>query len=246
MAIKVILIDDESGIRILLRKIIERNEGFEVVGESDNCEDAIALFHKTKAEVVFLDIEMNGTSGLDCAKVIADLDPKTKIIFATAHSQYMSDAFELYAYDYLVKPFNVERVNQTLDRIKSMSEVSSRDQFVKIVKYERGLDKLLVKGKESMSFIDIKDIILVQRENGSTVIYTKQDSFTTSLSISDIEMKLDSEQFLRSHKSYLINISQIKKIEPYGRWTYVVSFKDIKKDALITAAKFEEIKKRYS
>ncbi|WP_313135088.1 LytR/AlgR family response regulator transcription factor [Anaerocolumna sp.] len=246
MAIKVILIDDESGIRILLRKIIERNEGFEVVGESDNCEDAIALFNKTKAEVVFLDIEMNGASGLDCAKVIADLNPKTKIIFATAHSQYMSDAFELYAYDYLVKPFNVDRVNQTLDRIKSMSEISSRDQFVKIVKYERGLDKLLVKGKESMSFIDIKDIILVQRENSSTVIYTKQDSFVTSLSISDIEMKLDSEQFLRSHKSYLINISQIKKIEPYGRWTYVVSFKDIKKDALITAAKFEEIKKRYS
>lgn len=59
-------------------------------------------------------------------------------------------------------------------------------------------------------------------------------------------MKLDSEQFLRSHKSYLINISQIKKIELYGRWTYVVSFKDMKKDALITAAKFEEIKKRYS
>lgn len=246
MAIKVILIDDESGIRTLLRKIIEHNEGFEVVGESDNCEDGITLFHKTKAEVVFLDIEMNGTSGLDCAKVISDLDPKTKIIFATAHTEYMSDAFELYAYDYLIKPFNVDRVNQTLDRIKSMSEVSSHDQFVKIVKYERGLDKLLVKGKESMSFIDIKDIILVQRENSSTVIYTKQDSFTTSLSISDIEMKLDSEQFLRSHKSYLINISQIKKIEPYGRWTYVVSFKDIKKDALITAAKFEEIKKRYS
>lgn len=76
------------------------------------------------------------------------LDPKTKIIFATAHSQYMSDAFELYAYDYLVKPFNIDRVNQTLWRIKSMSEVSSHNQFFKIVKYERGLDKLLVKGKE--------------------------------------------------------------------------------------------------
>ncbi len=246
MAIKVILIDDESGIRTLLRKIIEHNEGFEVVGESDNCEGAITLFHKAKPEVVFLDIEMNGTSGLDCAKIITDLDPKTKIIFATAHSQYMSDAFELYAYDYLVKPFNIDRVNQTLDRIKSMSQLSSHDQFVKIVKYERGLNKLLVKGKESMSFIDIKDIILVQRENSSTVIYTNQDSFTTSLNISDIEIKLDPEQFLRSHKSYLINISQIKKIEPYGRWTYVVSFKDIKKDALITAAKFEEIKKRFS
>ncbi|WP_344972033.1 LytTR family DNA-binding domain-containing protein [Anaerocolumna aminovalerica] len=61
-----------------------------------------------------------------------------------------------------------------------------------------------------------------------------------------MEIKLDPEQFLRSHKSYLINISQIKNIEPYGKWTYVVSFKDIRKDALITAAKFEEIKKRFS
>lgn len=245
MAIKVILIEDESGIRKLLRKIIELNEGFEVVGESDNLAEAIALFHKTKAEVVFLDIEINGTNGLDLAKIIEDLEPKTKIIFATAHSEYMSDAFELYAFDYLVKPFNVERVNHTLDRIKSLSEPVKNEDLDKIVKYERGLDKLLVKGKESISFVDIKDIVLVQRENSSTVIYTKQDSFTTSAGLGDIETKLDPEQFMRSHKSYLINISQIKKIEPYGRWTYIVNFKDLNKDALMTAEKYEEIKKRF-
>jgi len=102
-----------------------------------------------------------------------------------------------------------------------------------------------VKSRESMSFVDIKDIILIQRENGSTVIYTKNDSFTTSASLSDIEVKLDKEQFLRSHKSYIINVSQIKKIEPYGRWTYVVTFKDIDKDALMISEKYEEIKKRF-
>jgi len=245
MAINVILVEDEIGIRKLLRKIIERNEGFEVVGESDNLADAVTLFTKTKAEVVFLDIEINGNSGMDCAKIIADLEPKTKIIFATAHSEYMSDAFELYAFDYLVKPFNVERVNHSLDRIKSLSEPVQNENLDKIIKYERGLDKLLVKGKESMSFVDIKDIVLVQRENGSTVIYTKQDSFTTSASLCDIETKLETEQFLRSHKSYLINISKIKKIEPYGRWTYIVTFKDINKDALMTVEKYEEIKKRF-
>jgi two-component system LytT family response regulator len=246
MAIKVILVDDESGIRTLLRKIIDHNEGFEIVGEGANLADAVAIFHKTKADVVFLDIEMNGTSGLDCAKIITDLNPKAKIIFATAHSEYMPEAFELYAYDYIVKPFNVDRVNQTLDRIMSLSEKGYSDPADKIVKYERGLDRLLVKGRESMSFIDIEDIVLVQRENNSTVIYTKQDSFTTSAGITDIEMKLDPEQFMRSHKSYLINISQIKKIEPYGRWTYIVTFKNIKNDALMTTAKFDEIKKRYS
>lgn len=245
MVMKVILVEDESGIRTLLRKIIEQNTGFEVVGETDNLADAVALFTKTKAEVVFLDIEIKGTSGLECAKIIADLEPKTKIIFATAHSEYMSNAFEVYAFDYLIKPFHIERVNQTLDRIKALTEPVRHDELDKIVKYERGLDKLLVKGKESMSFIDIKDIILIQRENSTTVIYTKQDSFTTSASLTDIEAKLDPEQFMRSHKSYLINVSQIKKIEPYGRWTYIVTFKDLNKDALMTVDKFEEIKKRF-
>ncbi|MDF2942868.1 MAG: response regulator transcription factor [Herbinix sp.] len=245
MSIKVILVDDEAGIRILLRKIIEQKEGFEVVGESDNLADAVTLFTKTRAEVIFLDIEINGTNGLECAKIITDLEPKAKIIFATAHSEYMSNAFELYAFDYLVKPFNVERVYHTLDRIKSLTKPDNKDHLDKIIKYERGLDKLLVKGKESMSFVDINDIVLVQRENSSTVIYTKKDSFTTSASLGDIEAKLDVEQFMRSHKSYLINVSQIKKIEPYGRWTYIVMFKDIDKDALMTVDKYEEIKKRF-
>jgi two-component system LytT family response regulator len=245
MAIKVIIVEDESGIRKLLRKIIENKEGFEIVGECDNLSEAVSLFTKTKAEVIFLDIEINGSNGLECAKIIADMEPKTKIIFATAHSEYMSAAFEVYAFDYLVKPFNVERVYHTLDRVRTFTETAEMEHLDKIIKYERGLEKLLVKGKESMSFVDINEIILVQRENSATVIYTKKDSFNTSASLSDIEAKLDTEQFMRSHKSYLINVSQIKKIEPYGRWTYIVTFKDIDKDALMTVDKFEEIKKRF-
>ncbi|MDD3172767.1 MAG: LytTR family DNA-binding domain-containing protein [Herbinix sp.] len=245
MAIKVILVDDELGIRKLLRTIIERKEGFEIVGESDNLSDTVALFTKTKAEVIFMDIEIHGSSGLECAKIIADMEPKTKIIFATAHSEYMSAAFEVYAFDYLVKPFQLERVNQTLDRIRALTVSNSREPLDRIIKFERGLEKLLVKGKESMSFVNIHDIILIQRENSSTVIYTTKDSYTTSVSLSDIESKLDTEQFMRSHKSYLINISQIKKIEPYGRWTYIVTFHDIGKDALMTADKLEELKRRF-
>lgn len=242
---KVLLVEDESGIRLLLRKIIEKNKEFQVVGETDNLAEAVSLFTKTGADVVFLDIEINGASGLDCARIIADLNPKTKIIFATAHTEYMSNAFEVYAFDYLVKPFDVERVNQTLRRILDLSTEKESEPLEKMVKYEKGLDKLLVKGRESMSFVDIKDIILVQRENSSTVIYTAKDSFATSAGLGDIEEKLDAEQFMRSHKSYIINLSQIKKIEPYGRWTYVVTFKDLKQDALITQEKYEELKKRF-
>ena len=244
--IKVLLVDDEPGIRLLLSKIIGKTTGFEVVGECDTMTEAIKLFTNLKPDVVFLDIQIKGTSGLECAKIISDLNPKTKIIFATAHAEYMSEAFEVYAYDYIVKPFNIERVTQTLERVKMLNlKEKAHEEQDKIVKYEKGLAKLLVKGKESMSFIDIKDIVLVQRENSTTVIYTKRDAFTTSASLSDIEAKLDSEQFIRSHKSYIINISQITKIEPYGRWTYIVKFKDIDRDALITGEKYEEIKKRF-
>ncbi len=242
---KVIIIEDESGIRLLLRKIIEKKKEFQVVGETDNLTDAVTLFNRTKPDVVFLDIEISGASGIDCAKIIADLNPKTKIIFATAHAEYMSNAFEVYAFDYLVKPFNVERVDRTLQRILDLGDEKKSEPLEKIVKYEKGLDKLLVKGRESMSFVDVKDIILVQRENNSTVIYTAKDSFTTSVSLGEIEEKLDDEQFMRSHKSYIINVSQIKKIEPYGRWTYTVTFKDLKQDALMTQEKYEEIKKRF-
>lgn len=242
---KVLLVEDESGIRLLLRKIVEKNKGFQVAGEADNLTDAVTLFHRTKPDVVFLDIEISGASGLDCAKIIADVNPKTKIIFATAHAEYMSNAFEVYAFDYLLKPFNVERVNQTLQRILDLSRQKEAEPLERIVKYEKGLEKLLVKGRESMSFVDIRDIILVQREEGSTVIYTAKDSFSTSAGLGEIEEKLDPQQFMRSHKSYIINVSQIRKIEPYGRWTYIVTFKDLKQDALITQEKYEEIKRRF-
>lgn len=245
MGIKVLLVEDEEGIRNLLRKIIERIDGVEVVGETEEIMEAISIFTKEKPEVVFLDIEINGGSGLECAKIIADLEPKTKIIFATAHNEFMSNAFEVYAFDYLIKPFNVERVSQTLERIKELNLPKRNEEIDKIVRYEQGLNKLLVKSKESMSFVDINDIILVQRENSSTVIYTKQEAFTTTATLSDIEAKLEPDQFLRSHKSYLINLSQITRIEPYGRWTYIVKLKGIEQDALLTAEKYEEIKKRF-
>lgn len=244
--VKVLLVEDESGVRLLLRKIIERNDGFEVVGECGSMADAVGLFYQLRPEVIFLDIEIDGSSGIDCARLIVDMEPKTKIIFATAHAEYMSEAFEVYAFDYLVKPFDVSRVEHTLGRILSLKEPAPAERAERIVRSKSSLDRLLVRGKESTSFVDIRDIILVQRENNSTVIYTEKDSFTTSAGLGEIESRLDEELFLRSHKSYIINLSRVRKIEPYGRWTYIVTFQGIDRDALITAEKYEEVKKRFS
>lgn len=246
MDIKVLIVDDEKGMRTIIEKILDKSGGFEVVGNTDNGEEAISIFKEQRPEVVFLDVQMPGCSGIDCAKVLTDIDPKTIIIFATAHAEYMSDAFQLYAFDYLIKPFKIERVIQTLDRIKKLNKPNYGDGIDKIIKHEKGLDKLMIKNKEGISFVDTKEIVLVQREESSTVIYTKTDSFVTSISLTDIQEKLDNNQFFRSHKSYIINLSLITKIYPYGRWTYVVKLKNTEKDALLTHEKYEEIKKLFS
>lgn len=245
MAIKVMLIEDEAGMRLLLRKIIEKLPEFEVVAECEELTEAVIAFNRQKPEVVFLDIGIKGQNGIECARILTDLNPKVKIIFATAHTEYMSEAFELYAFDYLVKPFDLERVKRTLGRIVEQMLPRECEPEEKVLNIQHRQDKLLVKGKESMSFIHIPDIILIQRENNATVIYTEKDSYVTSVSMAELEKKLDPEQFLRSHKSYIINLSRIRKIEPYGRWTYIVHFQGRKEDALLTAEKFEEIKRRF-
>ncbi|WP_160670258.1 LytTR family DNA-binding domain-containing protein [Clostridium sp. C8-1-8] len=243
---KVLIVDDEKGMRLVIRKVVEKVQGFEVVGEAGGGDLAISLFKDKRPEVVFLDVEMPDCSGIELAKKISDIDPKTIIIFATAHSQYMSDAFQVYAFDYLVKPFKMERLNQTLDRIKKLSEPSEHYGIDKIIKHEKGLEKLMIKNKEGISFIDSKEIVLVQREENSTVIYTNSDSFITSATLTEIEEKLDKNQFFRSHKSYIINLSLITRIYPYGRWTYIVKLKNTDKDALLTHEKYEDIKKMFS
>ena len=248
MAIRVMLVDDEAGVRLLLKKIIEKKPEFEVVCECDNFSEAVSLFTANKPDVVFLDIEIVGASGLDFARIIADIAPKTKVIFATAHGEFMPQAFEVYAFDYLVKPFDVQRVNLTLDRVVSLqSKADSKQEKVAetVAVSEKDFSRLLIKGKESASFVDTKDIVLIQRENGNTVIYTEKESYETSASISEVEARLDPSVFMRSHKSYVINIKKIKRIEPYGRWTYVVLFDKLDIDALITSEKYEELKKRY-
>lgn len=91
-------------------------------------------------------------------------------------------------------------------------------------------DKILIKGKESVRFFDKDDIIFVERENNATILYTADaEPFTTSMAISELEEKLSDTGFLRSHKSYLINVSKIKSIAAVGRWTYVVKFKGTSK-----------------
>ncbi len=247
--IKVMVIDDEPEIRKLLHKMVEKQPDYQVVSACGDFSEAVIDFTKYRPDVVFMDIDLKGESGLECAKVLTELNPRLKVIFATAHSEYMANAFEIYAFDYLVKPFNMERVVKTLNRIRNSMEGyhdAEAGKADKVTRPEHHRDKLFIKGKEQACLLDLDEIILVERLEGYTNIVTTGEEYKTSTSLSEVEEKLGREAFMRCHKSYIINISKITKIEPYGRWTYVVKFKGTDATALMTAQKYEEIKKMFA
>ncbi|MBQ8823542.1 MAG: response regulator transcription factor [Lachnospiraceae bacterium] len=242
--IKVMLVDDEPQICMILEKIIEKQADYQVVAKCQDFATALVNFRKHSPDVVFMDIDLGGDDGMECAKIMTELSPKVKIIFATAHSEYMANAFEIYAFDYLVKPFDMERVVRTLDRIRDQQGAAQMPDAVS--RSEKYQGKLLIKGKEQSWLVSVEDIIFIEKADGSTRIVTKSEEYKTALSLTDLEEKLDKEQFIRCHKSYIVNVSQITRMESYGRWTYTVKLKDTKETALMTSQHYEEIKNRFS
>ena len=106
--------------------------------------------------------------------------------------------------------------------------------------------RLMLRHREGVSFIDLQDILLVQREDRATVLYTADGGrYVTGDSLAEMEERLHSDAFFRCHKSYIINLNHIKDITPYGRWTYVVRLENTKHDALITHEKYEELERMF-
>ncbi len=247
--IRVLIADDNEAIRLVERKLLARMEGFELVGEARDGLECIELAEKLRPQIVFLDVEMPGKTGVEAARVIQDLDPAIILIFATAHDKYMGDAFEVYAFDYLVKPFKAERVKQTMERAKARLR---REQEEAPLPHSARLPgvapgRMMLHHREGVTFVNMKDIVLVQREDRATVIYTAGgDRYVTGDSLAETEARLDPSVFFRSHKSYIINLNFISNITPYGRWTYIVRLTGIPQDALITHEKYEELERLFS
>ena len=245
---RVLIADDEPGMRLILRKKIEKTDGFTLVGEAVNGEEAVSLFQELQPQVVFLDVDMPERNGIDCARIIQDMNPAAIIIFATAHEEYRQEAFEVYAFDYLVKPFNLERLEQTLEHIlKTRRPAAESKPLPKAATAKPVEGRLMLKHKDGIAFIDQQDILLVQREDRATVIYTEDgERYLLSETLSETEARLDPAIFFRCHKSYIINLRRIRNITPYGRWTYVVQLEKTDHDALITYQKYEELEQRFS
>lgn len=245
--IRILIADDDPGMRLVMRKLVERAEGYELVGEAEDGDRLLALYDEARPDVVLLDVEMPGMTGIECAKAIQDRNPRTILVFATAHEQYMRSAFEVYAFDYLVKPFRTERALNTLRLIRErLSAQPAPAEPVRPAKAAAS-GRLMLKHRDGLSFLDIPSILLVQREDRSSVLYMEDGGrYVTSDSLSELEARLPESMFFRSHKSYIVNLNHIDSISPYGRWTYVVKLRGTDRDALITHERFEDLQSLFA
>lgn len=250
--IPIIIADDDPGMRKLLKAIVEKSEGYELRGVAENGETLLELYEKEKPQAVIMDVEMPGKTGVECAEIIQDRDPRCVLVFVTAHEKYMGDAFRVYAFDYLLKPFQVDRALETLRRaavrIGDMNARTAQSaQSPKSPRRSPAGKRLMLRGREGLNFVDMEDILLIQREDRQTHLYCAGGKkYVTGDSLAEIEEKLDPGVFFRSHKSYIINLNHVDTVTPYGRWTYVVTLEGTEQDALITADKFEELKEVFS
>ena len=121
--IRILIADDDAGMRTVMRKLVERAEGYALAGEASDGEELLALYDSERPDVVLMDVEMPKIDGVECAKIIQDRNPRTVLVFATAHEQYMRSAFEVYAFDYLVKPYQTSQLEHVLSgAIRLMEE----------------------------------------------------------------------------------------------------------------------------
>ena len=243
--IRILTGDDDAGMLLVMRRLIERAEGCELAGEAHNGEELIALFDELRPDVVLMDVEMPGMNGIECGKAIQDRAPKTIIIFATAHEEYMKKAFELYAFDYLVKPFPMERALKTLALARERLNEHKRVHAARPANAD-ALRRMMIRHREGVSLVDPEDILMVQREDRSTAVLLRDGrKLFTPDPLGEFAERLPEETFFRAHRSYIINLDQIDSITPYGRWTHVVRLRGTGEDALITHEKFEELEKRF-
>ncbi len=234
---RVLIADDDKSMRFVLQKALSKEENIEVGAEVTNGAEAVQAFEEGSFDAAFLDVDMPVLDGIEAAKLILDINPKCMIVFITAHEEYMQEAFELYAFDYMVKPFKLDRLKKTIDRMAEFRQVQVDSVSDKKEKVEAVSNDLLLKVKDGMVVIRPEEVIMIERENRSSVIVTEKEIYSVNKPLGELEAMLPADEFLRTHKSYIIRLDKIEKMSIYGRWTYVVKLKGTKKDALLTKEK---------
>ncbi|WP_336516260.1 LytR/AlgR family response regulator transcription factor [Pollutibacter soli] len=223
---KVILIDDEPLARSLVKEYLESFSDIEVVEECDNGLEGVKSIQQHQPDLIFLDIQMPKINGFEMLEL---LEQKPSVIFTTAFDEYAMKAFDLHAIDYLLKPFSRTRFDQAIQKWKLQ-------QFAKDAKATNNLletasqspqqkERIVVRSGTSVIIIPVNDIQYLEAADDFVKIHTGKGVWLKNRTMAHFEKTLDPAKFLRTHRSYIINLTEIAKLEPYEKENYIVVLK---------------------
>lgn len=211
---------------MLVRKFLEDFSEIEVLGECADGFAAVKSINEHKPDLIFLDVQMPKLSGFELLEII---EHKPQVIFTTAYDSYAIKAFDENAVDYLLKPFSRERfadaVRKVMSRIASQDEQNYTDVIALAEEKTEILQRIAVKSGSKIEIIAVGDIIYLESEGDYVMIHTKTGKFLKEKTMKYFEQHLDRDTFIRVHRSYIININEISRIELFEKESYIIKLK---------------------
>jgi two-component system LytT family response regulator len=226
--IKTIIVDDEKFAREALREALCNYGELDIINECKNGFEALKVIKKEKPQLIFLDIKMPEISGFDLVEMIEG-EP-VQIVFVTAFDEFAIKAFEKNAIDYILKPINPRRLDITMEKVKQKM-ISHQPQPLKELIYSHKeknapIQKILVKIGSNAYILSIDDIIYFQAADDYVKIHHKEKNFLKYETLSKLYHLLDQEVFCRVHRSFIININYLIRIEPYEKDRHIAILKN--------------------
>jgi two-component system LytT family response regulator len=212
---KVVIVDDESSGRKLIKEYLEHHPNWITVGEANNGVDAIKVINEFKPDLVFMDIQMPGINGFDVLEYLEELPT---IIFSTAYDKYALKAFEVHAVDYLLKPYTKERFDRAIGKIKENSP-SKIEPLVNehILSKSTFPERIIVQKGTKYVAIETSEIHYIEAYGDYSKIFDSKECYLSNRGISQLEDKLNPDQFLRIHRSTIVSLPAIKEVSKYGK-----------------------------
>ena len=217
--LQVLIVDDEPLAREGLVQALADFEEVNILGECANGFEAVKSIKKLKPDLVFLDIQMPKLNGFDVLELLEE-DPPF-IVFVTAYDEYALKAFEFHALDYILKPVRTERLAKTMKKVMQRLQERKNQPVGALLaghqERQTPLTRILIRDRTHVHIIPVEDILYLEAQDDYVSICTIDKSLLKKETLTHLEGLLDNRQFIRIHRSYLLNINYLKKIEPYSK-----------------------------
>ena len=225
--LRILIVDDESLARERLRGMLRHEPDIEIIGECANGEDALAVIQAQTPDLVFLDMQMPVVAGL---QVIARLPARQRpaIVFATAHGQYAVEAFAVAAVDYLLKPFDLDRLRLALQRARDHQQARSAGQSGAPGEAltARKNERLAVRTDGRIIFLRLNEIIRIEADDNHVVLHLAENRLQLRDTLGALEARLDPLAFARVNRSTIVQVDQIRELQPAQHGDYTVVLRD--------------------